>query len=469
MVREVNDYTVGTLCYKRWDLINLFIWLLLGDFAFVMMGNAFSQLLPITMKTVGSNNFIISLSMIALPCVINLVFLPIISTWSDRHRGRFGRRIPFIFWPTPFISLFLVLFGYSDLIGAWFHGTAIGKLFGFSSFTIIMTIMCANLILFQFFNLFVSTIYYYLWVDVIPTAFMGRFIALFRMVGQLSIFIWSRYFLGYADQYMHEIYLGVGFLYLFSFMIMSWKVKEGKYPPPPSPSKQKGVFGSIQMYFRECFSHPIYVCIYLASGLYWTSWCMNAFMILFATETLHLKLDQFGKVNSWCSLMAIPLLYGLGYVSDKIHSVRMNLIAMVMTFFAAGASFFGIHNERTLLIFSLLNAFTVLCYTISNVPLTAALYPKERYGQFGSAEGIVMSIGTLVGGAVIGLLLDWVGSYQYIFLWRAVLCGLAIIPLTIVYYEWQKHGGAKHYVSPDVDESVKSEETLTISVSMETA
>jgi hypothetical protein len=60
-------------------------------------------------------------------------------------------------------------------------------------------------------------------------------------------------------------------------------------------------------------------------------------------------------------------------------------------------------------------------------------------------------IAMLAGGSLLGVFLDWMGSYQYIYLWRGVLVTFAIIPMIVVYIEWIRHGGAKNYVAPDGD------------------
>jgi len=44
-----------------------------------------------------------------IPYAMNMVMTPIVSFSSDRYRSRWGRRIPFLIWPTPFIVLFLLL------------------------------------------------------------------------------------------------------------------------------------------------------------------------------------------------------------------------------------------------------------------------------------------------------------------------------------------------------------------------
>ena len=61
---------------------------------------------------------------------------------------------------------------------------------------------------------------------------------------------------------MREIFLGIALLFLCVFMLMCWRVKEGEYPPPPLDENRRGAWTSVKTYFRECFSHPFYLCNY---------------------------------------------------------------------------------------------------------------------------------------------------------------------------------------------------------------
>jgi len=47
-----------------------------------------------------------------------VVLGPMIAIQSDRHRGRYGRRRPFLLGSTPFVVLALLLIGGSDHVGA---------------------------------------------------------------------------------------------------------------------------------------------------------------------------------------------------------------------------------------------------------------------------------------------------------------------------------------------------------------
>jgi len=58
---------------------------------------------------------------------MGLIFGPIIAYKSDRHRGPWGRRIPFLLVSTPLVVLSMLGLAFSPEIGGFFHG-----LFGLS-------------------------------------------------------------------------------------------------------------------------------------------------------------------------------------------------------------------------------------------------------------------------------------------------------------------------------------------------
>ena len=59
----------------------------------------------------------------SLPAGMSAILSPIISYRSDRRRGRWGRRIPYILLATPMAALFMVGLAYSQSIGGFVHQT----------------------------------------------------------------------------------------------------------------------------------------------------------------------------------------------------------------------------------------------------------------------------------------------------------------------------------------------------------
>src|SRR6266542_1559277 len=114
-------YRSGTLRYTVGGLVTLFVWLLWGDFCLTIFESIFGKFLPLYMKDLKASNTMIGLLTGSVGGVVNVLFLPNISMATDRHRSRWGRRIPFLFWATPCAVGSLILVGFASEIGAWLH------------------------------------------------------------------------------------------------------------------------------------------------------------------------------------------------------------------------------------------------------------------------------------------------------------------------------------------------------------
>src|SRR5947209_3695113 len=107
-------WRVGTLSYTPRGLFNVFGWMLWGDFCLNLMDSGVApNLALIQLRKMGASSFTISILTVALVEVLAIVFVPIISTWSDRHRSAMGRRMPFMLWATPPLALCLGILGFA--------------------------------------------------------------------------------------------------------------------------------------------------------------------------------------------------------------------------------------------------------------------------------------------------------------------------------------------------------------------
>ena len=96
-------WTAGSLSYTAGGLALLLLLLLGGDFAWSMRERSVQPLFQILLRQYESSDFLTSLLLGSIPACITVLVWPVVSVWSDRTRTRWGRRIPFLFFPTPFI------------------------------------------------------------------------------------------------------------------------------------------------------------------------------------------------------------------------------------------------------------------------------------------------------------------------------------------------------------------------------
>lgn len=262
-------YSVGTLVYTRAGLFMLFAWLLWGDFCFTLFESIGG---PGILTLYLQDNFHVSNVQVniifnVIPQIIGVVVGPILSFKSDRHRGPRGRRIPFILWTTPFLCFFAAAIGYADEIIALTKAHVSPDSF-ISPFAVAMVSISFLVIGFSFFNEFVNTVFWYLFADVVPERFLGRFLGLFRLVGAGAGFCINLLIAQHQLTHMRTIHIAVAVLYFVGFTVMCLRVKEGQYPVVTDVTTKTTFLQQVKLYFRECFTHPIFLLVYASSFAY---------------------------------------------------------------------------------------------------------------------------------------------------------------------------------------------------------
>ncbi len=453
-------YTVGTLRYTLGGLIELCFWLLLGDFAYNLIDLVIPSVLPLTLQEAHASNATIGLLVGTLGSIVNVIINPIVSFQSDRHRGSWGRRIPYILFGTPFIAVTMIGVGYADQMGNWLHGLPV--LQSFSPTGLMFASLTVALILFQIFYLLAASVYYYLLNDVVPHVVIGRFYGLFRLVGAVGGFVFNRFILRYADAATTRrwIYISMGLVWLVCFLLMCWRVKEGEYPPPaPRAGGNIGnrVIKGIQTYVRECFSIPFYWWLYLASACYTMATVPFITFRLLLAKDLGMDLGQAGDLVSWIFVGGVVLYLPLGWLADKVHPLRLNFIGVMLTFIVLTLSSLLVHSPASFWLFTLLWAVAWLCFTASGPAMVFLLLPRERFGQFGSAIAISGSIAGALANYGGGRFVDWLGAihvagspYRGVFWWGAAFSGMSLVCMVMLYRGWLARGGRKHFVAPKI-------------------
>lgn len=457
---EPRIYTCGTLRYTTFGLFMVFFWLLWGDFTMCLMETVLPTILPLQLKSLGAPNMVMSVFLVTVPSVMNFCINPVISFRSDRHRGPWGRRIPFLLAPTPFIALVLVAIAFAPEIGVWVHGLmsahgSIGKN------TVIIGVIGVLLVIFQFFNMFISSVYYYLFNDMVPAAYLARFMAAFRVVGTLAGMTFNYFVFPHAQTHMRFIFLGAAVLYFVGFMSMCFGLKEGKYPPPSAlVGNRTGLLASFETYFRECFTHPYYLNMFAMSAFGQVAGACGFVGTLFCLH-LGISLDQLGKFGTMMAIPGLLLMVPMGMLSDRIHPVRVLVGLGLFGPIMAIASFFFVHDFQSMVILTLI-AFPIgQLQAAAAMPLNWLLFPKDQFGQFGSADAMARSIVTIVGSVVAGFFLDFMKKiyngdeeyYRWMYIWSAVFASISYFFLWRVYKGWKAHGGRENYKAPSVSHS----------------
>jgi len=405
-------FTRGTLVYNKKTLFSLFFWVLWGDFCLQFMEVVVASVLPLLMTQWKTPAIFIGLFVTTIPAFLNFLITPLVSVWSDRHRGKWGRRIPFLLVPTPFVVLFLLGIAGTGQIA---HGLQ-NLLGGAWSFDLCrLVVLGVMIVAFQIAHMVVASIYYYLFNDVVPEPRMGRFLGLFRIVSIAAGACFHFFVFGHADEYAPQIFAWSALLYGVGFGLMCLKVREGQYPDP-EPLDSRHPLHMAFVLLKECFSTRFYRTYALFNGAFAFAMAWNAFLQVMRVNA-GVSYAQIGVLMGISSGVAALTSYPVGVFVDRF---RPFVVAIV------GMAFLTLGQLLYLPLFSpalpVDSAFWVMGVAVlvttvglsvfqgAAMPLHMYVFPKERYGQFCGSLGMLNALSSMVGGLVAGGLTSAVQS-----------------------------------------------------------
>ncbi|GEM_PF-338943 len=473
------EYSVGTLKYTGFGLVMVFVWLLWGDFIFTLLDGAVPGILPLKLSNMGASDVTNAVLSKTVAYSVAFMLAPWVSTKSDRTRTRFGRRMPYLFWSTPLVGLFLVGIGlYEPLTKLLTHGADHATIMGFtiSSSSMAIAVLGVLIICWDFANIFVNTVYWYLFNDVVPSTHLSRFMSFFRIVGTAAGMAYNEWIFPHAMTHFSMIFVITGIAYTVGFLVMVIFLREGGYPPPePMAPRAKSWLEtsreSVRTYARECFCHKLYWYFYLTNTCYFMcGLAAGTFGTIRNVNVLHMSMSDLGRMGALTGFIGLLMQYPAGWIADRWHPVRVyyasymwSLIGVVSQCAWVFVDFNTWHPQGNL-IYMLATSLIFMPFGAINgaaeLPMYMRLLPKDRYGQFCSANAMVrafaMIFGSVLAGRFIGALEPWLGEWRYT--WVAVWTLAWQIPggffLILMYRQWKMLGGDKDYTPPIASEDV---------------
>lgn len=440
----------GTLVYTMGGLIALFAWLLLGDFAWSMRDRSVGPMAQWYLNSLKVPNLLFGLLISSFPALIGLILGPIISVKSDRHRGKWGRRIPFLLVTTPLAAFGMIGLGFTPIVAEWVHGH-----FPDQS-AMVVSLVCFGVFwaAFEFATIASQAVFGGLVNDVVPASLLGRFYGLFRMVSLVDGMIFNWWIYGKVPTHFTFIFVVIGLFYGIAFLLVCLRIKEGEYPPPPpDPAKSNpvsGFFREVKTYCRECFTNPYYIAVFvmlMVAGLTFAP--VNTFAIPFS-KSLAVPEDHYGKSLAITFAISFLLAYPLGWLSDVFHPLRTAMAALAGYLVVCVWGGLFATTEWNFLVAWVLHGVLSGTYFTCAASLGQRLFPKNKFAQFASAAGIFGSLATMVMAPAIGFTIDASqNNYRLTFYIGAGLAALALGMAMYVFGKFARLGGPKNYTAPE--------------------
>jgi MFS family permease len=446
--RNGKVWQVGTLTYTMGGLAALFCWLLWGDFAWYMKDRSVPQIVQLLLGKYGASDSIVGILLGSLPPALTILVSPVISYKSDRHRGPWGRRIPYLLASIPVVVFAVAGLAFSPKMGGLLHRSLGAHSPGLNGCVVGFIGLFWGLAELAFFT--VNAVYGALVNDVVPPEILGRFFAMFRAVSLIAGIIFNYWLLGNADVHSILILLAIGLLYGIGFGLMCMKVKEGAYPPVPPPSSpSSGILLSVGGYFRDCFGNSYYFWFFGAMAMAWTmAGPFNLYAMFFA-KSVSMSLGTYGKCIALTYAVSLVIAYPLGALCDRFHPLRVTMASI--GFYACVMLWGGIYARD----FNTFGIALVAQGVVSGTFLTAAsslsqrLLPRTKFAELNSAGAILASIATALLYPFVGLFLDHAHhTYRYTFYFGFALALMALAGLAVVHSRFLKLGGPSGYVAP---------------------
>lgn len=435
----------------------LFCWLLWGDAAWSMRERSVGPMAQWYLKHLEVSNLLFALLISTFPAAIGLLLGPIISLKSDRHRGKRGRRIPFLLVTTPIAAFAMIGIALCPMLGPKVDQWLVAGL-DVSPGAQVCSLICFGVFwaAFEFATVTTYSVFSGLINDVVPRELLGRFYGLFRAVSLIDGMIFNYWLIGKVDTHFTVILVILGVFYGAGFMWMCYKVREGAYPPPSprSPTADRGLaagwMGGARTYFSECYSRPYYLGVFVFITLSTLTFVpVNTFMIPYA-RSLGMNMETYGKCLALSYLISLGLAYFLGWLADVFHPLRVTFatlagyaaVAAWGALFARDANSFGV----AVVLHCVLSG----CYFTCVASLAQRLYPNTRFAQFSSAGGIIAALANMVAAPLIGIMIDQGGgAYQHTFTVGVVLAGAALLVGVYVHRRFMLLGGPSGYAAPE--------------------
>lgn len=470
-----RTYHCGTLTYTLPRFSFVLFWILVGS-AIIAVGTQLpSIMLPVQLKELGISETAKVFVLSTIGSVMNMTVCPYIGVVSDWHRGKWGRRIPYIFLSMPPIVLSLVLFAFSQQLGELF-----ARMTGFAPVTMTVAALSLTMLLFQFFSMWVNSVLWYIFNDIIPTRFLGTAMAAFRIGLNVGPALFYYFLFQYAQSHSALLYLGIAVLYFIGVGLFCLFVREGEYPPlsneqlairkQPFQQRMLAKWKGLGTFIKESFCGRIYIYRYLFQFAISGATCANIF-ILYLYRELGITDDLAGKFSGMNGILTtVGLLVVSVLAAEVVNRWHPMRVEMYFRFFTAALFplslrwLFGTLPPKVFVWIGLAsgvcNLFLLGLTLVCSLPAQMLLFPKSRFGSFCSMQSLLRSFVVILVSFLAGGLFDLLKvhfgrtmgnpdfAFRYMPVWAIPWDLMVPVFGFLLYREWGRLGGLSNYSAP---------------------
>lgn len=474
-------YHVSGLTYTLPKLLLAMGLIFVGYAMFCICVSPTPTLVTMKLKELGISSTLLVFITTTIGQFFNMTVCPWVSFKSDRYRSeRWGRRIPFILYTLPLMCASWLIIG-CFREESWLLSKIISPIAKLSAETLAIIVISAGIIIFKFFYMFVGSVFFYIYNDVIPPQTMTRFTGGLTITASLSTAIYNFTIFPYAMSHFKWIMIGFAVLYALLMGMMCIFLKEPRFPDPePEQQKKSNGLTGLLAFGKECFSHRIYVYGFINAAL-GTAAASSAIFVVFHQQSMGLDLHEIGSMNGISSLVRTFMALGAASIGailiDRWHPVRVSILLSAFTvpvvFYDTRWLFFDLPPTVFwwVQLCSAIFLFITLFTDISGMPYLQLILPKSRFGQFCSARSLIASFTGMFFGLVMGGYIDILKigfglgerSYRGIYLWQVIFRTAAMIFSIMEFHQYRKLGGFSSYKAPAIWEP-SGRETMEVSI-----
>jgi len=398
----------GALRYTAAGLGMVMFWLLLGEFAIAMRERSALPGALELLRRHHASDTTVSLLMSSVPALLGILLGPLVSYHSDRHRGRLGRRLPYLIAATPIGALAMVGLAACPWIGAWTDAMLGAWSPGLDQCVLIWFCLCWGI--FECIAIMTLALYAGLVNDIIPFPLLGRFFAAVRVVSLGAGILFNYWLFPLTDTHLFEVLAGIGILFGVGSLWMCAMVKEGAYPPVAAGAPQRpGLAHVAREFAATCFAERRHLWVYAALMLAAVTFTpFNTFYQYYAAS-MGLSKTTLGELTAASYMASIVLALFIGAAADRWGALRVSLGILALYALVSGAGFMWVRDGAGFAWLYVAHVVVSGAYYTASASIPMALFPRLHFLQFNAAKDLMVGLATIATGLLQGPLLDWSG------------------------------------------------------------